>query len=649
MPSRRKKIFLALLPYILILLLLVTVECVLRYFAPSLDNPLVHEVTYDGIEWYQINRSYLKKYFPADTPLIPEFKTSLFKKHKGANTLRIFCLGESSMFGTPYQMTCNIPGIVRKQLRHLHPEKEIEVVNWGASAINTNVIADLSAELVRFQPDLVLVYTGHNEFYGPDGVGASFIGKYLPFTIPLKYYLRDLRLVTVLYNAIFKESTDKVPANLNLMEQVFQGNAVRLNSEAAERVFRLYTLNLKTIVETFKASGVPIIVSDVSSNLTFQPFIADSLSGGQRWLSRGTSAYMAGRYQEAIDTLQRVQALDSTNAAVNFWLGKSELALGQFHEARRHMVQARDNDLLKFRAPSRINHITRQVALEESVPFVSSDSLFSSLSDTGIAGDDLFWEHLHPTALGYYSIATLFVQEIVRLNVLKSERSGTSHSRLLPFDTDSLSICWLDEAYGDLSVQHLTGRWPFAGYHRVPKVFDSGDASMRQIAVEAYSRKVNWDEACYKLAAYCWQQQRTGEARTIYEAMLEEYPYSFYTHYLFGSLLNQQGDVPAALMHYRKSIELNSRFPNSRLDVGLMQINRGDFEGALKDLSAALDAATSQTSPQLKANIHYGLSAVYANKGEFARALEQADAALRFQPGYRDAMALRERIVHQQQ
>ena len=180
-----KRILLVLVPYVVVLLLLAATEVGLRLFNPSLANPLVTEVTYDGIEWYQINRGYLKKYFPINTPLIPEFKTSLFRKQKLRNTFRIFCLGESSMFGTPYQMTCNIPGIVRKQLRHLYPEKEIEVVNWGASAINTNVIADLAKDLVRYQPDLILVYTGHNEFYGPDGVGASFVTKHLPFMISL--------------------------------------------------------------------------------------------------------------------------------------------------------------------------------------------------------------------------------------------------------------------------------------------------------------------------------------------------------------------------------------------------------------------------------------------------------------------------------
>jgi tetratricopeptide (TPR) repeat protein len=645
--QRKNKVLRVLLPYGILLLLLVVAELTLRLFKPSLGNPLVTEVTHDGIEWYLVNSGCLKKYFSGNAPLIPEFKTSLFRRQKQMNTFRVFCLGESSMFGTPYQMTCNIPGMVRKQLRHLYPEREIEVVNWGASAINTNVIADLSKDLVRFRPDLVLIYTGHNEFYGPGGMGASFIEKYVPSMISWKYQLRDLRLVALLYNILFSRKTPEQSPNLNLMQQASQGATVRLNSDTAERIFELFAANLKSIVETFNAAGISVIVSDVASNITFPPFISDSLPVAQHMLIAAESTCAGGRYTELKKVLLRHEIVDSTNAAVNFWLGKAELALGEFANARRHLVRARDNDLLKFRAPSQINTIARHVAIDGNIPFISADSLLSSLNASGIAGDECFWEHLHPTPLGYYSIASLFVQEIVRLDLVERKRSNVSHAQLLPFDVDSLSICWLDRAYGDLSIQHLTGRWPFASYRRKPWVLESADVVMRQLAIEAYQRRVDWDEACYKLAAYFWKEGRIRDARTIYEAMLDEYPFSFYTHYLFGSLLNQQHDIALALAHYKKSIDLNPRFPIARLDIGLLQINKGEFDGAIKDLTAALDATMPETSRQLKANIHYGLSAAYANKGDLAKALEEADAALKLQPDYKDALALRAKILQQ--
>src|SRR5207247_10052298 len=83
-------------------------------------------------------------------------------------------------------------------IRHIFAEREFEVVNLVASAINSNVILDLSYDVVDYDPDLVLVYMGHNEFYGPDGVGASLVQKFFPSTIQWVYDLRNLRIVSLL-------------------------------------------------------------------------------------------------------------------------------------------------------------------------------------------------------------------------------------------------------------------------------------------------------------------------------------------------------------------------------------------------------------------------------------------------------------------
>jgi hypothetical protein len=112
--------------------------------------------------------------FPGGTPH-PEFKTTLFRKEKGPKTFRIMCIGSSSMFGTPYDMNANIPGIPSETAPSLLPrDRELEVVNWGASAINSNVVR-FCPRLYAIQADLVLVYLGDNEYYGPDGIGASFL------------------------------------------------------------------------------------------------------------------------------------------------------------------------------------------------------------------------------------------------------------------------------------------------------------------------------------------------------------------------------------------------------------------------------------------------------------------------------------------
>jgi len=501
MKIRIKKLVFTVFTLIIPLLFLLFLEFILRITVTPDHKSIVEVVKYDGVDWFQVNRSYLKKYFPSKAQLIPEFKPSLFKKDKTSNLFRIVCLGGSSMFGTPYQMTSNIPGIVRRQLRYLYPDREIEVINLAASAINSQVIKRLIPDLDIFEPDLVLIYMGHNEFYGPDGVGATTIEKKIPFTLDLKYILREFRMYQILRNWITSPPpTEKISKEKNLMREVSQGSLVELNSDDARRVFHDFSENLKDIISQFKKKNIPLIVSDVTSNLQFAPFsypskitdvVADEVIKGIE------INFTSEDYNSALKMLSDLHCQDSQHALINFWMGKCFLAKGESDSAIKYLVLARDHDLLKFRAPNRINEIIDEVCQQENIPLISATSYFSQNSENSIAGFDLFWEHLHPNTTGYYLIALLFTQKILELEILQNNRERV----FLPLQMDSLNICWLDLAYADISIQNLTEKWPFRNFV-VPTVYiDKSSPEVIQIVREVYQRKIVWDDACYRSAA----------------------------------------------------------------------------------------------------------------------------------------------------
>ncbi len=639
--TRGIRLLSTLAPYLMVVVVLVMTEVGLRIFVPSLDNPLLTEVRYDGIDWYQLNRSYLQKYFPPGTPLIPEFKPVLFRKHKSPNACRVLCLGESSMFGTPYMMTANIPGILRKELRHQCPGQEIEVINLGASAINSNVVRDLSEHLDPLEPDLIIVYMGHNEFYGPEGVGASFLTKHLPFLIPTLYEVRDLRLVKVL-SGLLKGRTQPEESELNLMRQVSASGSVRLGSDDAERVFSRFGHNLRAIVRLWQGRKVPIVVSDVSSNLSFPPFRYDTLDAAG--FESVLKDIRGGDIARAKESLEEFLRTDTTNAFVNYWLGIVDRAGGNIERARTELIRARDNDLLKFRAPSRINAIIRDVCRADGIAFVSADSLFSALSPSGITDGELFWEHLHPTARGYYEIAALFDSAIRQLR-LPPFTSASPRTDLLPFAPDSLSICWLDLACADLSIQHLTGRWPFSNYHADPAVLRAADPALLSIAIDTYTNKMVWDRGCYETASYFMSHGKIREARTSYETVIEEYPFNYYAHYLLGRLLAKCGEGGEAIAHLKISVKSNPAYAYARLDLGLNEINAGRLDEAIAELDTALSLSSRDSLRALVPIIHYGLAAARANKGDYEQALRDLDESLQLRPDYGDALNLRKEIM----
>ncbi len=652
MLSRKKKILFNSIILFVIILFFVLLETGARLLTPSLDNPLVTEVRYDGKDWYKLNRGYLKKYFPAGSISVPEFKEVLFRKEKPATLFRVVALGGSSMFGTPYQMTANIPGILRKQLRHLYPQTEFEVINLAASAINSQVIRDLAPQILRFDPDLVVIYMGHNEFYGPDGVGASALEKKMPFITRLKYRLRDLRLFRLFRQLLAEKPDLKNGAEHNLMKQVSRESQVPLHSPDADRIFNQFRTNLKDIVSVYRQRNIPVVVSDVTSNLSFTPFAWETEADGQNvedLLMEVKTEFLAGKYDAALRRLQQVNRADSANALIRFWLGTIYRKTGDYEQARRHLMVARDLDLLKFRAPSEINAIISDVCKTTDTPLVSAVERFAALSPHAVTDTSLFWEHLHPKSRGYYELADLFVDKIVEQGyVPDSGRLDPLFARKLPFDDDSLSICWLDLAYADLAIKNLTGKWPFRNYHTEAVVFPESDESLQRLAMTVFHRRSSWDEGCYKSAAYFMRTGNYRAARTTYEAMIEEYPYNFYTHYLLATLFKNRGELSGALRHYQISIASKPDYVYSRLDAGMVEINLGYFDRAIEDLTRALNLVngSSKKDIAMKANIYYGLAAAHANRREMETALQYSEKALKLVPSYQAAAELRQRLLH---
>ncbi|HLP16567.1 MAG TPA: tetratricopeptide repeat protein [Bacteroidota bacterium] len=650
MISRTKKIVFTLTTLIIVFVVLAAAELFLRVFIPSLDTPLVNEVRVNGNLSYEVNRQYLGQYFPSASAVIPEFKPTVFAQHKPASTFRIICLGSSSMFGTPYQFTANIPSLVRKQLRHSNPGREIEVINFAAAAINSNVILDIARQLPQFEPDLVLIYMGHNEFYGPEGVGASWLEKHWDGAITIKYALRKVRLITAVERMIASFSSDEhQPIERNLMKQVSHGNLIRLQSEESDRIFTRFDSNLRRIVSIFSDRRIPVILSDLTSNLTFPPFMYDTSSVLRSHGADFTRIRAKIGQQDdapALDYALTLYRIDSLNAGLNYLIGSIYSARKQPALARPYLERARDEDLLKFRAPGRINDILRTVAREQSLPIISTDSLFFALSSGNIPGNELFREHLHPNARGYYEIATLYVRAILSHQYLN--QPSPSRPLLDPFNTDSLAIPWLDLAYGDLAVRQLTTHWPFQGFKAVMDLSANEDPLLMRMAEDVYTSKTSLNDGILQTAARFSALHRYADAQTSYAALIDQYPDNYYPYYLSASLYKEAGDISRAVPQYEAAMRRNPDYIFAPIELGLLEISAGRFGDAIGHLSHALDLARAQhVSPLVSATIYYGLAAAYVNQSDTPRALSNVKEAVRLAPDYEAARSLYNRLQTQ--
>jgi hypothetical protein len=116
-----------------------------------------------------------RPYLPsgAATTGLSERQTFLMPKPK--NTVRIFLVGESATKGDPQPRNLAVSAFLQAMLSDAWPEKKVEVLNLGTSAVASFPLVYQVRDALKFSPDLFIFYTGNNEFFGAFGA-ASFGG-----------------------------------------------------------------------------------------------------------------------------------------------------------------------------------------------------------------------------------------------------------------------------------------------------------------------------------------------------------------------------------------------------------------------------------------------------------------------------------------
>src|SRR6185436_10208684 len=85
-----------------------------------------------------------------------------------------------------------------------------------------------------------------------------------------------------------------------------------------------------------------------------------------------------------------------------------------FSEAKRSSELARDLDALRFRADEPINRAIRNSATAPpGLKFVDALELIARSSPRGVAGEELFYEHVHFNFAGNYLMARAFTDQII--------------------------------------------------------------------------------------------------------------------------------------------------------------------------------------------------------------------------------------------
>lgn len=375
-------------------ILLIGLEIALTIFQYGSEYDLVKKTTINGKERYYINPTVGKRYFEPIRYFVPQIYSGDFEAVKSKNTFRVFVLGESTTAGFPYQYNATPTRILQKQLEILFPEKNIEVVNIGLTGTNSYSVLEFIEELVHYQPDAFIVYSGQNEFYGALGVASTNSIGGERWLIRLYQSFRKVKTFVLLENTLNSLSYLLFSSNSSaysgtLMQQLAKDKAIPINSRSYNSALETFEENITRIVKIAAENNVPIILSTLVTNEgSLPPFVSlhdGSLSGDKKkemesLLESGFALHQRKQYPEAIDRYRRIVLIDSSWAIAQFRLGQSFEQTRHYDSALIAFGKARDYDGLRFRASSEFNTIIHRIAASENIGIADVESTFRANS-----------------------------------------------------------------------------------------------------------------------------------------------------------------------------------------------------------------------------------------------------------------------------
>lgn len=602
----------------------------------GIGDELLYEDPFVG---FVSGRDVFERVDPAAGPSIfstaPEklafFNYQEFPSEKAPETYRIFTVGGSTTAGRPYDDRVSFSSWLRIYLAAMDPDRQWEVINAGAISYASYRVVVLLKELTRYAPDLLVVYTGHNEFLEERSYSAII---HQNATLKnLRLWLNSLRSYSLarrfwldLSTAELEGSSTSLEAEVTAKLDDWTGlERYQRDEELRRSVIEHFDYNLRQIVGVARDHDIDLIfVKPVSNIKDFSPFKSESTSSAgpveiaqrEELLAEGVAYIEQDEPAKALELLQQAARLDPEYAETHFRIGRALLAMGDLRGAEKAFVLAKDLDVAPLRALEPIVETVAQIAAEFDIPLVDLPAILGDV----ILGNEQLLDHVHPDVPVHSLIAEHVARVLVEQSVVHPQPSWSPAVRQEIFDQH---LATFDRAYyaeRDLNLAKVLG---WAG-----KIAEAEPPLRRAAEVLPGHPEVH-----LSLGIVLQKQGRWAEASQELEKAVELQPDLAEAHFNLGVVYGAIGSLDPAVESLQRSIDLRSDYAEAIFNLGVIYRRQGDFESSIDALQSALELepGAAETYTQL------GLT--WRRMEKWPEAAAAFEASLKRQPGNSRALA----------
>lgn len=529
---------------------------------------------------------------------LPFFNSQVFPKEKPHNTKRIFCLGGSTTFGRPFDDRTSYVNWMRRSLPELDGSVSWEVINAGGISYASYRLLNLMEELILYEPDFFIIYTGHNEFlekrtYNQSQLDSDAAIHYLD---PL-FRMRLVGLCDLVVSYLQGESAEFVADSSHqsldhglktevdtMLDHSVGPDAYTRDPIYEQNVLEHFGSNLRGMVSLAKSRGAKIIFITPASNLKdFSPFKSESLvelspPDEDQWLRHCLAAkdfYQVGEINRAEEELAAAEIIDSTRADFQFLKGKVLFDQGEYSAAHQCFERAIENDICPLRAKRAICELVSTVAIEHAIPLVDFRSILefdcNHFWGHACCGREYFLDHVHPSVSSHRLLASSCLDAMKASGWLRFQQS--EKERVL----DSVGGMIDASVNPPLQAKALTNLAQVLSW--AGKQEEAAPLAAKAVEIQESIGHADPEAIFYAAVQYAVVGQ-DEKAISMLQDFLQLVPEDFEASWRLASLLYDQGAFEIAAKHYRQASRANPSDLNTQRMLGFSLLRGGKVDEA---------------------------------------------------------------------
>lgn len=558
------------------------------------------------------------------------FNYQQFPVRKASGVTRVFCLGGSTTYGRPYDDKTSFCGWLRAFLPAVDPSRQWEVINAGGISYASYRVACVLEALTRHEPDLFIIYTGHNEFL-EKRTYDRLLGT-PEFVRDLAALASRLRLYSLLSDLTHTKEDVLATEVDTLLDNSVGPEAYHRDDALRDAVLTHFRASLQRMTRMAQQAGAGMILVTPASNIgDFSPFKAEPSPGLDAGavqqvgpLKKSIAEFLDGNDpSRAAELAAQALKIDPRDAELLFSQARALKALGQMDEARKAFIAARDEDVAPLRALTPVLGIVADVARASDAGLVDFARMVENRSPDRIPGDALFLDHVHPSIEANRILALALVEEMIRMG--SATAASTWGETVIARITERVKGS-IDEAANATALTNLSRVLTWAGKQeealrlaeRATSMSEDHHTVFQQATVlvrsgryeEALPFSTQAARLMPKIATVrrahgilLAELGRNTEARQELETAAQLDPTMKGLYYHLGLVLAHLGHKAEAEKTYRKALELEPQHANACNNLGILLAQRDELEAALDLFQRAVRAEPGH--PNAVGNLAY--------------------------------------------